>query len=190
MWFGSKPLCVHLAAKGVSVATRESPLTDGGPQCRRLVAVVELVCDETARLMPPQLLVMAAMAQQLLVSALLDDLAGIEHHEPVHARDRREPMRDRDDGLALHQVEELLLDRELDLAVERRRRLVEDENRRVLQNHARKRDALPLAPRQLHAALADVRAVTRSTVPILERDDELVRLRLAGRGDDLAFGGR
>src|SRR5688572_27144057 len=93
-------------------------LTDGGPQLRRLDAVVELVRDEAARLVPPELLVVAAVAQQLVVRSLFDDLARIEHDEPIHARNRGEPMRDRDDGLALHQVEQLLLDRELDLAVE------------------------------------------------------------------------
>ena len=38
--------------------------------------------------------------------------------------------------LALHEAEKLLLDRELDLAVERRGRLVEHEDRRILQDHA------------------------------------------------------
>src|SRR5688572_2674546 len=166
----------------MSTACPSAASTDGGPQCRLVVAVVELVRDETARLMPPELLVVPATAQQLLVSALLDYLAGIEHDETVHARDRRESMCDRDDGLALHEVQQLLLDRELDLAIERRGRFVEHENRRVLQDDARQRDALPLASGQFHAALADVRAVTRPAAPIAQRDDELVRLRLARRG--------
>ena len=82
-------------------------------------------------------------------------------------------------------VEELLLDRDLDLAVERRGRLVEHQDRRVLQDHARERDALALAARELHAALADVRVVAGASVPVAQPDDELVRLRLARRRVDL-----
>ena len=88
--------------------------------------------------------------------------------------------------------EQLLLDRELDFAVERRRRLVEHEDRRVFQHHARERDALALPARELHAALADVRIVAGAAVPVAQVDDEFVRLRLARRGDrpraSLAFG--
>ena len=62
--------------------------------------------------------------------------------------------------------EELVLDRELDLAVERGRRLVEHQDRRVLEHHARDRDALALAAGELDAALADVRVVARAHLPV------------------------
>jgi hypothetical protein len=68
----------------------------------------------------------------------------LEHDEAIHARDGRKAVRDRDHGLAFHQAEQLLLDRELDLAVERRGRFVEHQDRRVLQHDARDRDALAL----------------------------------------------
>ena len=110
---------------------------------------------------------------------------GVEHDQPVHARDGGQPVRDRDHRLAFHQAEQLLLDRELDLAVERRGGLVEHQDRRVLQHHARDRDALALPARELDAALADVRVVARAAVPVLQPDDELVRVRLARRGLDL-----
>ena len=42
---------------------------------------------------------------------------------------------------------------------ERRGRLVEHQDRRVLEHHARDRDALLLAARELEAALADQRLV-------------------------------
>ena len=63
-------------------------------------------------------------------------------------------------------AEQLVLDRELDLAVERRGRLVEDQDRRVLEDHARDRDALALAARELDAALADVRVVAGALLPV------------------------
>ena len=103
------------------------------------------------------------------MAALLDDAAAVEHHQAVHARDGGEPVRDRDHGLACHQRVEARLDRGLDLAVERGGGLVEHQDRRVLQDHARDRDALALAAGQLHAALADVRVVAAPLLPVLER---------------------
>ena len=49
------------------------------------------------------------------------------------------------------------LDQALGLGVERRGRLVEDQDRRILEDRARDRDPLPLAARQTDAALADDR---------------------------------
>ena len=109
--------------------------------------------------------------------ALLDDAAAVEHDQPVHARDGREPVRDGDHGLARHQRAEARLDRGLDLAVERGGRLVEHQDRRVLEDHARDRDALALAAGELHAALADLGVVAAPAVPVLQVEDELVRMR-------------
>src|SRR5690348_15874386 len=81
-------------------------------------ARLRLGIDEAARLAPPQRGVVAAVAQQLLVRALLDDVAVVEYDQPVHARDGRQPVRDRNDGLVRHQRVEARLDRGLDLAVE------------------------------------------------------------------------
>ncbi len=98
--------------------------------------------------------------------AALDDLSALHHHEPVHARNGGKPMRNGDYRLSFHEVEQLLLDGELDFAVERGRGLVEDEDRRVLEDHSCERDALPLPTRQLHAALADVRRVAGVAAPV------------------------
>ena len=56
----------------------------------------------------------------------------------------------------------------LHLRIERARRLVEDQDRRVLQQHAGDGDALALAAGQLHAALADVRVVGLAALQVLE----------------------
>ena len=63
-----------------------------------------------------------------------------------------------------------LLDRPLGLGVERRGRLVEDQDRRVLEEHARDRQALLLAARELDAALADdgVEAVRQGGDEVVE----------------------
>ena len=70
-------------------------------------------------------------------------------------------------------VVELLLDRRLDFRIERRGRLVEDQDRRVLQQHAGDRDALALAARELDAALADMRVEALAPVLVGQPGDEL-----------------
>ena len=99
------------------------------------------------------------LREQLAVAALLDDAAVVEHDQPVHLRDGGEPVRDGDHGLAGHQRVEARLDRGFDFAVERRGRLVEHQDRRVLEDDARDGDALALAAGQLDAALADMGVV-------------------------------
>src|SRR4051812_19469375 len=68
--------------------------------------------------------------------------------------------------------------------VERRGRLVEDKDRRPLQNRARDGDALLFASRKLEAALAD-----RGLVAVGEKADEAVDLRQARRLLHLLAGG-
>src|SRR4051812_40725128 len=150
----------------------------------------ELVGEEAAGLVAPELLVMAAEAQELRVRALLDDLARLEDDQPIHARDGGEPVGDGDHRLALHELEELFLDGELDFAVERRGRFVEHQDRRVLEDHAGERDALALSAGKLDAALADVRFIAGLAAPVAQPDDELVRLRLPRRRHDQVVAGR
>ncbi len=69
-------------------------------------------------------------------------------------------MRDHDRGASLHQPLHRLLNQCFGFGIEARRRLIEDQDRRVGQKCARQRHALPLAARQLDAAFADQRAVT------------------------------
>ena len=64
------------------------------------------------------------------------------------------------------------MDRRLDLGIERRRRFVEHQDRRVLQDHPGERDPLALPARQLDPALADMRVERAAPVPVLEAFDE------------------
>ena len=93
----------------------------------------------------------------------------VEHDQPVHRRDGRQPVRDGDHRLARHQPVEALLDRRLDLRIERARRLVEDEDRRVLEEDAGDGDALALAAGELRAALADMGVEADPAVVVGER---------------------
>jgi len=93
------------------------------------------------------------------------------------------------DGLAFHQPVETLLDRGLDLAVERARRLVEQQDRRVLEHDPRDRDTLPLPARELHAAFTHVGVVAATALRVRQAEDELVRFGAPGRGDHPFVGG-
>ena len=123
------------------------------------------------------------------MAAHLDDLAVVEHDQPIHRGDGRKAVRDGDHGLAGHQPREALLDRRLDFRIERRGRLVEDEDRRVLQEHAGDGDALALAARKLGAALADMRVETLPAPVIREAGHERIGVRLADRVAHRVFAG-
>jgi hypothetical protein len=97
-------------------------------------------------------------------------------------------VRDGDHGLALHQRVKVLLDRRLDFRIERRGRLVEHQDRRVLQEDPRDRDALALAARELHAAFADMGVVAGAPLQIDEAEDIVMRIGALGRGDDVFLG--
>ena len=90
----------------------------------------------------------AAPREQLLVRALLDDAAVLEHDDQVRIADRREPVRDDECGSVLEQQMQRLLDLSLGADVDRRRRLVEDQDPRVGEQRARERDQLALAERE------------------------------------------
>ena len=113
----------------------------------------------------------------------LDDAAAVEHDDLVGVAHGREPVRDRDRRPPLGEPLERLLHRALGLRVERRGRLVEDEDRRVAQDRPRDRDALLLAAREAVAALADDRVVALG-----QRGDQLVDLRRARGLLDLLVG--
>ena len=89
--------------------------------------------------------VRAAAFEQLIVAAALDDLTVVEHDDLVRVANRREPVRDRDRRAALREALELGLDRRLGLRVERARRLVEHQHRRVAQDRPRDRHPLLLS---------------------------------------------
>src|SRR5229473_2695699 len=163
---------------GMSPPSRATPPpSDPYPVERGVFAPARRQVDpKPARLAAPQRGVGAVRREQPLVRAFLDDAATIEHDEPVHPADRRQPVGDRDHGAPFHQPGELLLDRRLDLGIEGRGRLVEHQDRRILEDHPGQRDALALAARQLDAALADMGIEAAPAMPVLEALDELGRV--------------
>ena len=80
--------------------------------------------------------------------AALDNDAVVEHDDLVGADHRRQAVRDDEGRAAAADPVEGVLDLLLGEAIERRGRLVEDEDRRPLQDRAGDGDALLLAARQ------------------------------------------
>ena len=97
--------------------------------------------------------------EQLVVRAVGDELAVLEHHDLVGQRDRRQPVGDDERRAARHDLAQRVLDLLLGRRVDRRRRVVEDQDPRVGQERARDRDALALAAAERQPALADARVV-------------------------------
>ena len=87
----------------------------------------------------------------------LDHAPGIHHEDAVGLLDGRKPVRDHERRAVGHQRLELVLDLALEFGVERGRRLVEDQDRRVAQQRTCDRDALALPAREQRAAVADDR---------------------------------
>jgi hypothetical protein len=112
-------------------------------------------------------------------------LPPLQHHHPIEIAQRRETMRDRDHGAAAHQPAERFADRFLGFAVERGGGLVQQQDRRVLQERARDRDALALAARQLDAAVAD-----HGAKPFRQASTKSQRAAIAARStsSSVAFG--
>src|SRR6185295_15489070 len=88
-------------------------------------------------------------------------------------------------GAAAHQACECLLDQRLGVRVERARGLVQDQDARVLEQSAGNGDALPLAARELDAALADKRGEAGG-----KAGNELSRVGIKSRAVDLRGTGR
>ena len=118
------------------------------------------------------------------MTAALDDPAVFEHEDPVGRDDGRQPVRDHERRAADERVGERVLDGELRLGVEVRRRLVEDDDRGVLQQHARDGQALLLAARHPVPALAD-----QGVVAVGQAGDQVVDAGGPARLDQLGVGG-
>src|SRR5690349_7755630 len=96
----------------------------------------------------------AASREQFLVPAGFDNATAFEDDDGIGTANRREAVRNDERRPVQHQGRQGVLNQHFGLGIERRRCLVENQNRRVTQNRSRNRNPLPLAPRQTLAALA------------------------------------
>src|SRR5690554_4888006 len=128
--------------------------------------------------------VQPAGLQQLLVRAALHDAAGIYHQDLVRPLHGGEAVGYDEGGAPPHEDLQRRLHKRLGLAVKRAGGLVQDEDPRVLQQRAGDGHALPLAARELDAALAHQRGVA-----LVQPLDELGRVGGARGGPHLLVGG-
>jgi hypothetical protein len=129
------------------------------------------------RLTAPQVGVCTVRPNQARVLTALDDPAPIEHQDLVRGRDAGQPVRDDDGRGAVRHGREIGLDGLFGRAVERRGRLVEDEDARALQDGAGNRKTLLLATGELEPALAD-----QGCVAVRQGVDEALQRGGGGRG--------
>ena len=84
-----------------------------------------------------------------------DDAAAVDHDDAVGIDGGGQPMRDHERGAVAHELLERVLHQPLALRIERAGGLVEQQDRRILEDGARDGDALLLAAREPRAALAE-----------------------------------
>ena len=106
-----------------------------------------------------QAVIDAAPCHQDLVAAALHDPALVQHEDAVGVDHAGEAMCHDEDRPSAHEAREGVLDHRLVLRIDRRERLVEQQDRRIPQERAGDGDALALAARKADAALADHRVV-------------------------------
>ena len=98
----------------------------------------------------------AAFRHQFIESSVLDHAPMLEHEDARGIADRGEAVRDHEGGAALHHFVERGIDLGLGDGIERAGRLIENQDRRILQQRARDRQPLPLAAGQHAPALAGI----------------------------------
>src|SRR5216684_6065594 len=135
------------------------------------------VMDLHLQVMQPR--ITAALADQLVVRAVLDDAAALEGDDAIDAADGRKSVGDDEHGPALDDPPHIVLDDALALVIESARRLVEDQNSRIHDEGAGDGDPLLLPAREAAASLADDGVITFGQL-----QDEVVRAGERGGGDD------
>src|SRR5690349_9055545 len=111
----------------------------------------------------------ALLREQLVMGADLLDLAVFEDDEAVGIAERAQAVGDGEGGPALDQAGDGVLDLLLGVSVHGGRRLVQDEDARVVKDGTRDGDTLTLAAGERLTALPD-----QSVVTVRLLDDEVV----------------
>src|SRR5687768_7895086 len=100
----------------------------GGSERTRLVA------DELLFVLELQLVeavVDASLREELLMRSRLAELTLVHDQDPVHALNRRQPVRDGDRRPASHRHLERIANEQLGIGIDARRRLIENQHARI-----------------------------------------------------------
>ena len=120
----------------------------------------------------PQRAVETVLRREFSVRAALDHAAAVDHEDEVRVHHRAQAVRDDDLGLRRAACAQRAEDRGLGVRVDRRKRIVEHEQPRLLRERARDRHALALSAGKRHALLAH-----DGLVALGEREDRVVHAR-------------
>ena len=120
---------------------------------------------------------------QFVVGSPFDDATVVEDEDLIGVGDRRQAVGDHERGAPTERFGECLLHMSLVFGVEMTRRLIEDHDRRILQQHAGNGEPLLLATRQSVAALAD-----NGVVPLGEFGDHVMDACCFACGDQFVVG--
>src|SRR5262249_48813254 len=124
-------------------------------------------------------MVNSATSQQLVVLACLDQLAMVQNKDSIRASNRAESVRQDDDGATARNAFNRRVQRCFGHRIQRRRRLVQNQDRWITDEGPGNGDSLALPAREPTASLPNRRLVT-----LRERTDEIVNLgRLRGGFD-------
>ena len=136
-----------------------------------------LVQNRAARI---QAVIAAAGSDELIVRTALDNRTLFQHDDFIRISDGAEAVRDDEHRPALHKAVHTFLDKHFGSRVDRTRRFIEDEHRRIGDGSACDRNELPLS-------LAQISAVARNDgiVSLFKSADKSVRICKAGRSDNL-----
>src|SRR5437660_4119031 len=129
-----------------------------------------------------ELRVAATEVDELVVRPALDDAALVEDIDAIRRTDAREAVRDEEHRPTAEEVAHACEEIVLRARIERRGRLVQDDERRVAKERARERDALPLPDRHVLSA-HEVRAEDR-VVTVRPGIHERIRAGPLRRSDD------
>ncbi len=124
------------------------------------------------------------LAHEFLVGAALDDPPAVHDEYLVGVAHRVQPMGYGHEGLAPRKLRKSRHEQVLVLRVDRARRLVEDDDRRVLHDGARDGHALALPSGEVRTALFE-----NGVVPLRQLHDEVVAARPFRRGNHLVARG-
>src|SRR5690606_15703720 len=136
---------------------------------------------ETARLAGPKSRIDAATGDKFVMRPLLYNAALIHHHEAIERCNGGKAVRNGNYGLTVHETFQILLNRGFHFRIECGSRLIEDQDRCVLQYGACDGDPLALPAGKLDAALTDEGIEGAPPLKILKIGDEPVSFGLTCR---------
>ena len=119
------------------------------------MSILLLELEGTCRQLP----VLTLLGQELLMRAALDYSAMLEHHDRVRIAHGRETVCDNEDRASLHEGIHAALDQGFGTGIHARRRLVEDEDRRVCHGSTGDCKKLALALREVRTVCCNLRIV-------------------------------